>query len=107
MPADLACRCVIQLAGWIVPRGMRTAWRDRWIRCVRSLSILILRGEYPRENSIQIAWLCSAVCGDAFSLRCGGFGPRRYIGAPGFLLAAAYSTLLILAAGTRGFAITR
>lgn len=107
MPRDLACRSVVRLAGWIVPPGVRSEWRARWICCLRSLWILIGRGEFPRALSAQIGWFCAAVCGDAFRLRCGRFDPQKSIRGPAFLLTVSYSVLLLFAACTRCFATTR
>jgi hypothetical protein len=107
MPRDLACRSLVRLAGWMVPTGMRSAWRERWNSCLRSLWILMARGEFPRAESAQIGWFCAAVCGDAVRLRYGRFDPRQSLRDPAFLLAAVYSALLLLAACTRGFTVTR
>jgi hypothetical protein len=107
MLPDLACRSVVRLAGWIVPQGIRSQWRARWISCLRNLWILIARGEFPRAESEQIGWFIAAVWGDALRLRCGGFDPRKSARSPAFLLAAAYSALLLIAACTRWFATTR
>jgi hypothetical protein len=107
MPRDLACRSVVRLAGWIVPPGIRSEWRAGWISCLRSLWILIGRGEFPRGDSAPLGWFCAAVCGDAFRLRCGGFDPRKSIRGPVFLLATGWSTLFLFAVCTRWFATTR
>jgi hypothetical protein len=107
MFADLPSRSVIWLAGRLLPPGARSAWQVRWTSCLFSLRVLIGRGEFPRESSTELAWLCGAAATDAFRTRYAGFDWQNGLRSPVALLAAVYSLLLALAVCSRGFSITR
>jgi hypothetical protein len=74
---------------------------------LRSLAILIDRGELPREAAAEMAWYCGAGFSGALRLRYAGFDPRSWIRGPVFLLSAAALLLAIMLAATRGMAVTR
>jgi hypothetical protein len=98
---------VIRLAGGIVPSGSRSDWRRRWTACLRDLATLIARGEFPRGNATELRWYCGAALADAFEARFSGADLQRWLGAPALLLLALSSLILILAACTGGFTVTR
>jgi hypothetical protein len=103
----VACRWLLRLASLIVPPDARARWRHRREASLYSLWILAERGELPGEASPCLAWLCRDALANAFRMRCGGLDPRRWIRGPAFVMAAAAAALLLIAACTRGFAVTR
>ena len=84
MPGDLACRLVIRLACRIVRPNERTNWRVRWTSGLRGLQVLVGRGEFPRETSTEMGWVCRAACADAFRTRCVSFDLQKWLRGPRF-----------------------
>jgi hypothetical protein len=107
MPGDLVRRVFIRLTGRIVPLGERTAWLVHWNSSLHSLTVLIERGEFPRNASPELGRLCGAALADAFRTRSVRFDFEERVRGPILLLAGLYSVLLTLAACTHGFATTR
>ena len=102
-----ACRWLLGLASLMVPPGVRATWRRPWDASLHSLWILAGRGELPGSEAAFLAWWCGDALTSAFLMRCREFDPRRWIRGPAFLMAASAVALLLIAASTHGFAVTR
>lgn len=102
-----ACRWLIRLASWIVPRRERSEWCSRWYSGVRDWWILVERGELSRDASFQFYRHCRRAFADAFWRRFSREGFRRWLKSASFPLAVAASVLLVTAAMSRGLSETR
>jgi hypothetical protein len=97
----------LRLIGWIVPRGSRAAWRHRRESSLRSLGVLDDRGELAGQSSALLVWICRDAAANALFVRWGAFDPWQWIRGPAFLIGSFSVVLLLLAACTHGFAVTR
>ncbi len=103
----VVCRWLLRLASLMVPLEERAAWRGSRDASLQSLWILARRGELPGSDFAFLTWWCGDAMADAFLLQCRGFDLRRWVRAPSFLLATAATALVLMAASTHGFAVTR
>lgn len=103
----VAWRWLLRLVSLVVRRDGRASWFARREANLHSLRILAERGELAGDSFKHLAWLCRDAFASAFLIRCGGFNPRRWMRGPAFLIAAAAAAVLLIAAGTHGFAETR
>lgn len=103
----LACRGLVRMASWIVPRRMRTQWRLRWDSGLRDWWILVQRGELTSRAHPQMVRRCWGAVADAFWLRFSKRQFRLWVRGPAFLLVAAAAVLLLTAVFSRGFTATR
>jgi hypothetical protein len=101
------CRWLLRLASLMVPREERAGWRDSRDASLHGLWILAGRGELPGSDFAFLAWWCGDALSGAFLMHCRGFDARRWVRGPAFLLAAAATALVLMAASTHGFAVTR
>ncbi|MDR3698431.1 MAG: hypothetical protein P4L56_02275 [Candidatus Sulfopaludibacter sp.] len=103
----VVCRWLVRLASLMVPLEERAAWRGSRDASLHGLWVLALRGELPGRDFAFLAWWCGDALADAFRTQCRGFDVRRWVRAPSFLLAGAATALVLMAASTHGFAVTR
>ena len=97
----------LRLVGWIVPRGGRGAWRHSYRSGLQNLRVLDDRGELAGQSSALLVWMCRDAAANAVFQRWGAFDPWQWIRGPAFLIGAFSVALLLLAACTHGFAVTR
>ena len=65
-----ACRAILWLASWPVPRGFRAEWRERRFRQVwHWVNFLSENGQLTRENRLELARHCWGAFADAFWVR--------------------------------------
>lgn len=102
-----ACRWLLRWASLMVRPEVRAAWYHPREANLNSLWILAGRGELPGSDSAFLAWWCRDTLVNAFLMRCRGLDLRRWIRGPAFLMAATGAALLLIAAATHGFAVTR
>lgn len=107
MMPPLAFRCLIRLASWMVPWRARTAWHARWSSGLRDWWVLVERGELIRGAAALMARTIRTAFADAFWLRFNRTYLAYWVRGPAFLLFIATSILVLTAALTRGFAVTR
>lgn len=103
----VVCRWLLRLASLMVPLEERAVWHRSRNVALHSLWVLARRGELPGSDFAFLAWWCGDAATDALVTRCRGFDLRQWVRAPSFLLAAAATALVLLAASTHGFAVTR
>ena len=107
MLGDLACRVLMRMAGQIVPPGERAGWHGHWRSCLSDLQTLVERGEFPRDNSMELRWVCAASLADAFRTRSVTFQPEDWLRRPAIVPAALSFLLMTLVAVTHSFGVTR
>jgi hypothetical protein len=97
-------RCLLMAAGWVVPSGLRSAWRARWHSILKSAWILFERGEL----TLQKLAACGGGClRDASYARKSREQWRHLVRSPRFLLAAAAILLAVIGVSSHGFRGTR
>ena len=104
MRAPLACRALIRAASWIVPARVRSAWLSSRFAELFDWWSLVERGEPVRGGG---AALCRRAFADAVSERFGGADPRRFLRSAMVVPIAAAVALVLLAAASHGFEVTR
>ena len=102
-----AYRWLLNLASRIAPPDARAEWLRRWNSRVRSWWILGERGELVGDASARPLHICGETVADAFWRRFSYVALGRWLSGPWFPLAAAAAVLLLLAAFSHGFAVTR
>ncbi|MBZ5592258.1 MAG: hypothetical protein LAP39_08480 [Acidobacteriia bacterium] len=107
VPLPMPCRGFLRLASWIVPRRTRPDWHARWSAGLWNWWILVERGELTSGVSEQLAAQCRGALADAFWLRFNKAALRTWVRGPGFVVVATATILLLMAACTHGFAVTR
>lgn len=103
----LAFRALIRIASWIVPGSLRPSWHARWESGLADWWILVERGELISGTSAQLARTVRTAFADAFWLRFNKGYLEYWVRGPSFLLVCAATVLILAAALTRGFAVTR
>lgn len=96
-------RALIRIASWIVPAPLRPAWHARWAACVRDWRLLADRGE-PVGGP---APLVRRALREAVGERWGPIHVRPLLRSPMFVPIAIAAVSLLIAAASRGFAVTR
>jgi len=100
-------RGLLWAAAWIVPRSKRAGWHARWASSIRGLWTLLQRGELIRSGPAQMACAMRLAFTEAFWLRFNKTYLAYAVRGPGFLLLCAACGFAAMAAGTRGFRVTR
>jgi hypothetical protein len=100
-------RGTIRVASWIVPKLARSAWRARWESGLENWWVLVERGELISGATAQIARTIRVAFKDAFWLRFNKAYLEYWVRGPACLMACAGVALLLIAALTSGFRITR
>ncbi len=103
----LALRALIRLASWLVPNRARPAWQARWETGLEDWWILVERGELVRGASAQVARTIRVAFADAFWLRFNRGYLEYWVRGPAFILISAAAAMLLTAAFTHGFRVTR
>lgn len=103
MAAPIVLRAFLCAAARLVPAPERSAWREKWTGRVRDWRLLADRGE-PVGSA---APLCRLALKDAAGQRFGHIRTRHVLRSPTFVPVAIAAALLLLAAVSRGFAVTR
>jgi MacB-like periplasmic core domain len=100
-----ACRWLVRVASWIVPRGRRPEWRRKWEDGVRHWwAFLVERGELCPEARARLVKHCWSAWADALRLRFDQDDLRRFLRGPAFVLSCAAVFLVALGLLSRGFA---
>ena len=106
MPPSIL-HALVRVASWIVPSHVRPEWHARWRSGLKDWWVLVDRGELISGTSAQIARTIRVAFADAFWLRFNKGYLDYWLRGPAFLLVCAATALLLIAAFTRGFHITR
>ena len=99
-------RWLVRAASWVVPAGLRPAWRARWEASLGSWWVLVQRGEWISSGHDLFPGGREALA-DAVWLRVTREGVRRFLDSPSPILAGLGLAASILALSSGGFAYTR
>lgn len=102
----LLYRSLIVVAGWVVPRAARKAWRAGQDARLFDWWLLAQRGEMPRRD-IETANLLRGALQDAMLHRIHPQALLSWLRGPAFPLLSAAALFTLFALVTRGFAYTR
>jgi len=97
-------RCLLAAAGWVVPSGLRSAWRARWHSILKSAWILFERGELTLQKLVACGGGCLR---DASYARKSREQWRHLVRSQRFLLATAVILLAVIGVASHGFSGTR
>ncbi len=103
----IAARALLRAASWIVPRGVRPAWRAKWNDGLDALEVLADRGAVTNRGSARTVRYIGGALQDAFWTRFSREAVRRIRRGPAMPLACACLALLGLAGATHFFERTR
>ena len=103
----MAGGALMWLAGLLVPRVHKDAWRASWSHSRSDLETLIDRGEFPRSAPVLEAAQSRAAFADAFWLRFSRAEWNHFVHGPVVILSAATMLAIVAFILSAGFSNTR
>ena len=104
MQAPRLYRALLRIASWMVPARSRFDFHDRYAAELANWWWLVERGEPLQRDGVV---LCRRAFADAFAQRLDGRAVLHAVRSPLFVPAAMAAALLMIAAFSHGFAVTR